>query len=196
MPSRPSATKIAEQNRCMLKRQHDFRHAADAVVRALCEFPEIVRIALFGSVARPLVREVPRFSEFARDGIEVYHECKDVDLAVWIDATYRLKEIGRARGLGLNQLLEAHNIGVAHHQIDMFFLSPTDGHYLGRLCWYGTCPKGKPECRVPGCGASAFLKQHANFVLAPDATLPPKAVTLFERGTGIVAKAGELEMQG
>ena len=95
MPSRPSAKKIAEQNRCMLKRQHDFRHAADAVVRALSEFPEIVRIALFGSVARPLVREVPRFM---RHGIEVYHECKDVDLAVWIDTTDRLKE-GSPQGL-------------------------------------------------------------------------------------------------
>jgi hypothetical protein len=38
--------------------------------------------------------------------------------------------------------------------------------YLGRLCYFAQCPKGKPDCRVEGCGAMPFLKQHEDFVLA------------------------------
>jgi len=44
-------------------------------------------IALFGSVARPLAREVPRFQPYRGLGIELLHERKDVDLAVWLDHT-------------------------------------------------------------------------------------------------------------
>ena len=32
-----------------------------------------------------------------------------------------------------------------------------------RLCCFGQCPKGKPQCRVTGCGAILFLQQHEDF---------------------------------
>ena len=32
--------------------------------------------------------------------------------------------------------------------------------YLGRLCDFNACPKGKAECRVPGCGEVTLLRQH------------------------------------
>ena len=33
----------------------------------------------------------------------------------------------------------------------MFILKPGTDRYLGRLCDFNACPKGKAECRVPGC---------------------------------------------
>ena len=35
--------------------------------------------------------------------------------------------------------------------------------YLGRLCDFNACPKGKAECRVPGYGDVALLRQHEGF---------------------------------
>ena len=69
----------------MLRRQADFRLAADAIAEDFAEFPEVRAITLFGSVARPLVREVPRFWQFKRHAIEILHECGDLDLAVAVD---------------------------------------------------------------------------------------------------------------
>ena len=73
-----SRAEIAEQDRDQLKWQRDFRVAADAVAAALSEFAEVEAIALFGSVAQPLAREVLRFQPYHRFGIEILHECKDV----------------------------------------------------------------------------------------------------------------------
>ena len=75
---------IEDENRSMLRLQQDFRRAADIVTDALMTFEEVAAIAVIGSVAKSLWKEVPRFSEFRRAGIEVWHECKDLDLAVWI----------------------------------------------------------------------------------------------------------------
>ena len=33
-------------------------------------------------------KEIPRFSAFRRAGIEVWHECEDLDLAVWISSQH------------------------------------------------------------------------------------------------------------
>ncbi len=87
----PSRADGAREDRYQIKRQQDFRAAADAVAAALAPVPEIEKIALFGSVARPLFREVPRFQPYRRLGIEILHECKDVDLAVWLTGTGRLR---------------------------------------------------------------------------------------------------------
>jgi hypothetical protein len=182
MPRRPSRRDVAEENRRQLKQQHDFRVAADAVAAALARFAEVEKIALFGSVARPLVCEVPRFQPYRRLGIEVLHECRDVDLAVWLTGVDRLRDLGRARSQATGRLFESVGVGVAQHQVDVFLFAVSDGRYLGRLCSFATCPKGKPECSVPGCGETAFLKQHHDFVLAADAL--ENAVVLFDRRSG------------
>jgi hypothetical protein len=186
----PSRAEIAEQDRDQLKRQRDFRVAADAVAAALSEFAEVQAIALFGSVARPLAREVPRFQPYRRLGIEILHECKDVDLAVWLTRTDRLRDLSRARGRALAKLFPATGIGVAQHQVDVFLFAADHNRYLGRLCYFAQCPKGKPDCRVEGCGAIPFLKQHENFVLAANAL--SAAVNLFDRRTGTRSNASEL----
>jgi hypothetical protein len=192
MASRPSRADIAEQDRLNQRRQQEFRVAADAVAAAFLAFEEVEAVALFGSVARPLCREVPHFQPYRRLAIEILHTCKDVDLAVTLRHLQRLRALARARGQALGRLFREAGIGVAHHQVDVFLFAAENGHYLGRLCTFAQCPKGRAECRVPGCGATAFLKQHEDFTLASDALGPGRAVCLFDRRSGASAKARDL----
>lgn len=62
----------------------------------------VVAIAVIGSVAKALWKEVPRFREFRRARIEVWHECKDLDLALWLDSQERLGMLCRAAAAGLS----------------------------------------------------------------------------------------------
>ena len=71
-------------------------------------------------------------------------------------------------------------MGVAHHQVDVFLFEPRTDRYLGRLCHFGACPKEKPECRVAGCGAALFLRQHERFVFDPR-SLESGGIVLFDR---------------
>ncbi len=190
---RPSRADAARQDRHQIERQQHFRAAADAVAAALASFEEVERIALFGSAVRPLFREVPRFEPYRRLGIEILHECKDVDLALWLTDTGRLRELGRARNVAVSQLHARTGIGVANHQVDVFLLAHNGGEYLGRLCMFSECPKRKLACAVPGCGATAFLRQHNDFELTANAL--SHAAVLFDRLSGARALAVELPLQ-
>ena len=158
-----SQSEIDSEEESMQRRQQQFRLAAEAVAKAMSLLPEVQKVALFGSVARPLETEVPRFRKFRRERVAIPHECKDVDLAVWVSGVDRLKALQKARSRALNGLMAERNIGVAHHQVDVFLLEHRTDRYLGRLCYFGQCPKGKDECRVPGCGATPLLRQHEGF---------------------------------
>ena len=79
-------SEIEQQNQLMLRRQREFRVAADVVTDAWAAFDEVRAVAVIGSVAKALWKEIPRFSDFRRAGIEVWHECGDLDLALWIDS--------------------------------------------------------------------------------------------------------------
>lgn len=178
----PDSSEIAEQNRYLLKRQENFQRAAEYAAEAFAEEPAVRKVALFGSVPKPLKEEIPRFSRYRRAGIAVLHECKDVDLAIWVDDLGCLKALGRARGRAVNRLLQEHDIGVAHHQLDVFILEPETDRYLGRLCTFKVCPKeGKTDCLVPGCGKSPFLRQMEGFSLDSEAVKPGCARMLYER---------------
>jgi hypothetical protein len=192
MPSRPTRRQVEEEDRHQLKRQADFRLAADAVAAALAKFEEVSAIALFGSVARPPTREVPRFDPFRRHGIEVLHECKDVDLAVWLTRLDRLAALSRARNQAVIRLHAETGVGVANHQVDVLLFEPGADAYLGRLCTYNQCPKGKPACEVPGCGRVPLLKQHEDFAIYPDALAEGRMLCLFERDRGWLAWAAEM----
>jgi len=184
---------IEEQNRRLLRQQYDFRRAADIVTNALMTFDEVEAIAVIGSVAKSLWKEVPRFSEFRRAGIEVWHECKDLDLAVWISSQHRLGALRRARDLALREGYESgKGPSTANHQVEIFLIEPGTGRYLGRLCNFNECPKGKPQCRVPGCGAVPFNKCVDGFV--PDADLLASAsyAMLYQRGAGRLRSALDL----
>jgi len=172
---------IEERDRLLLQRQEGFRAGADYVAFAFARLSCVERVALIGSVAQPLHREVPRFRKLRRAGVALWHECKDLDLAVWVRDPSQLDSLRKALGLAVNLLFAETEIGVAHHQVDVFLLEPGTDRYLGRLCHFGTCPKGKPECRVPGCGASRFLRQHDDFVFDLRSLDPARSIVLFDR---------------
>lgn len=174
---------IEERNQALLKRWQTFREAARAVAAALAQIPTVGKVMLFGSVAAPLKKEVPRFRRLRRAGVEVWHECNDVDLAVWVNDLVHLHELKRAVVRALNewQTAHPHSPGVAHHQVDIFLIEPRTNRFRGNLCHYSQCPKGKPECWVPGCGAQPFLQLYEDFRLDPGALYGEHNVVLFDR---------------
>jgi hypothetical protein len=189
---RISKHRIDEDDRLLALRHQQFRVAADALVDAWLPLATVIRIALIGSVARPLWKEVPRFSPYRRARIELWHECKDLDLALWLSDLDQLPMLNRLRGQTLAALYQTSGIGIAHHQVDVFVLEPGSDRYLGRLCTYGTCPKGKPDCHVPGCGDHAFLKQMDGFVFDQRALTPDHSVVLYDRLDGVRHGAADL----
>jgi hypothetical protein len=93
-------------------------------------------------------------------------------------------------------LREAYENGsgpsTASHQVDIFLIEPRTDRYLGRLCNFNACPKDKPDCSVPGCGAVPFNKRFPAFV--PHADLLASAIyaTLYRRGAGRLRSALDL----
>jgi hypothetical protein len=193
VPSKPTRRQIDEEDRRMAERQTIFRRAADAIAADLTAVRDVRAIALFGSVAKPLTREVPRFQPFKRHGIEILHECGDIDLAVAIDRLDNLAALNKVRNRSVIDLFQKTGVGVAHHQVDIFLFSEAWKDYLGRLCTFAQCPKGKIDCLTPGCGREPFLKQHESFELEPDALAAGRALPLYERGRGFLHRAVDLD---
>ncbi len=185
---------IAEQNAYMLRRTREFRRAADAVVDAWRDRPEVAGIALIGSAAAAPWKEVPRFAPYRRARIALWHECKDLDLALWLTQLDDLDGLRWAKDRALRALHEASGTGVASHQVDVFILEPGTDRYLGRLCDFNRCPKGKAECLVPDCGATAFLRQHKDFQWRPASVAADRALRLYDRTTGQLARAADLPL--
>ncbi len=180
---------IDEQNRYMIARQQTFRVAADLVTATWSHFPEVAAVALTGSVARPLWKEVPRFSPFRRQRIEIWHECGDLDLVIWLDSLDRLGELRRARDRALLKMTGTTG-GVANHQVDTFLFEPGTNRHLGRLCAFAQCPKENRDCLTPGCGAIPFCKVVDGFV-QQDALLESGKL-LYSRDRGTVLRAVDL----
>jgi hypothetical protein len=181
-----SAGEIAQENKFMLKRRDAFRRVAEMVALGFGKLPFVQKVVLFGSVAAPPAKEVPRFRRLRRARIAIYHECKDVDLAVWTSDLTQLRALKRAVSDAtnvFNQVICHQEVlpGVAHHQVDVFVLEPGTNRYRGRLCTYSQCPKGKPECEVPGCGAQPFLQLYEDFAINPRVFADQPCVLLFER---------------
>ena len=182
------------QNEALLRRYREFRRGADAVTTAWRGYPEVIAVSLIGSVARAPWKEVPRFGPYRRAWVALWHECKDVDLALWLDHLDSLDALRRARARALRSLWDEASIGIASHQVDVFILEPGTDRYLGRLCDFNACPKGKAECRVPGCGDVALLRQHEGFRWRPESLAEGRAVRLFERATGLQRSASDLPL--
>lgn len=185
--------KIEAQNRYLLERQRQFRLAADIVAEAWMGFPEVWAISVIGSVAKPLWKEVPRFEEFRREGVEVWHECGDLDLALWIESQHRLGELRQAAERALRR---AHETGagmsVVGHQLDVFLFEPVSDRHLGRLCSFNQCPKGKRDCLVPGCGETPFNKRIADFEPRADLLAQALQAMLYQRNAGRLRSALDL----
>lgn len=183
---------IEEANSRLVERQALFRRAADVATVALARFDEVLAIGLFGSVASPLWKEVSRFSNYRRAGIALWHECKDVDIAVWLDRLDRLREMRRRINRALPAIFKETGQGVASHQLDKFLLEPRTDRYLGQMCQFKACPAGKAACLVPGCGTTPFLQQQEGFVLHADAFGPTRLVRLYDRATSEIHHAVDL----
>src|SRR6185437_15129805 len=185
--------RIEEQSRYLIRQQHQFRVAADIVTQAWMTFPEVHAVAVIGSVAKRLWKEIPRFSDFRLQRIEVWHECADLDLALWLDSQHRLREIRRAGDRALRTACETGvGISVADNQVDLFLFDPTTDNYLGRLCKYNECPKGKRDCLVPGCGTIPFNGIFPDFVPRGDLLAGAQSAILYRRGTGRLRSAVDL----
>jgi len=180
-----SAGEIGEENRILKARYDCFRRFASLFAEVASKLDFVQRIVLFGSVAAPLKKEVPRFRRFRREGIAVWHECNDVDLAVWVSDLTRLRQLKRAVSDATNlwqAIAHRENMpSVPHHAVDVFLLEPGTHRYRGNLCFYGQCPKGKPECEVAGCGALPFLQLYEDFKFDRQAPFGEHALVLFER---------------
>jgi len=184
---------IVEQDRRLLARQREFRMAADVVTDAWMTFEEVEAVAVIGSVAKALWREVPRFREFRRAGIEVWHECGDLDLALWVRSQNNLGALRRASNLALLKAFESgKRMSVVSHQVEAFLFEPGTDRYLGRLCKFNKCPKGKIDCLAPGCGAIPFNKAIPGFRLYADILAPAAYSTLYRRGEGRLRRAVDL----
>jgi len=159
-------------NHDLPRRQKVFRLAAGFIADEYRQFDWVTKIAIFGSVAKPLWKEVPRFRDFKRKGIALWHECSDLDLAVWVSRTDMLNNLRKARTTALKKMHEKypHIMGVAHHQAEVFVLEASTSVHLGRLCTFGQCPKPKKrECKVADCGKPSFLKIMEGFRFHQDA---------------------------
>lgn len=189
-----TAAGIAAQNNTLLRHYRQFRRAADAVTAAWQDYPQVAAVALIGSLAIAPWKEISRFSPYRRARIALWHECKDVDLALWLTDLDDLNGLRKAKDQALRQLFEETEIGVASHQLDIFILDPGTNRYLGRLCRFNRCPKGKRECLVAGCGASKFLRQHEEFHWRPETLSEDRMVRLFDRASGQLAHAAELPL--
>lgn len=188
---------IEQQNRYLLAQQRQFRMAADIVTDAWMAFAEVEAVAVIGSVAKALWKEVPRFREFRRERIEVWHECADLDLALWVDSQERLGELRRAAEQALRESCAAGTgVSVAGNQLDIFLIEPRSNGYLGRLCKFNACPKGKRDCLVPGCGTIPFNKRVADFVPHADLLAAAGYATLYKRGMGRLRSALGLPAPG
>jgi predicted nucleotidyltransferase len=174
--SKAGVTRVLnDDDRYTLRRYKDFRAAPGYVAEAFARVPMVKRVVLFGSVASP-----PR-PESGRRRRGYLHEPKDVDLAVWLDDVVDLDSLRRLSAQALNRLLHDKEVGVAHHQVDIFLLDAT-GKYIGRLCHFNQCPKHKPQCRALGCGKVPFLQQHDGFVFDSGESLhPSRTEILYDR---------------
>lgn len=189
----PSTDRLKQDNAHLLRTQRHFRRAADVITDAWSSFPQVVAIAVIGSVAKPLWKEVPRFAPYRRRGIPLWHECKDLDLALWLDDLAGLGDLRRAKAAALRAEHERQqDFGVADHQVDVFLFEPGSDAHLGRLCHFNRCPKSRPECDAPGCGATPFMRQFPEFEVYEDILANLERSTLYTRADGIRCSASDL----
>src|SRR5579859_6379568 len=78
---------------------------------------------------------------------------------------------------------------VVSNQLDIFLFEPRTDRYLGRLCRFNQCPKGKRDCLVPGCGEIPFNKRIADFEPRGDLLAPATHAMLYRRDTGRLRSA-------
>lgn len=173
---------IYEADQRMLRRQADFRNAARAVTERLAAMPEVQQVLLFGSVALPLWKEVPHHKRLRQRNIRIFHECANIDMAVWVSSPAKAELMRKACSQVVNDLARKNiYLSIAHHSFSIHLIQETDDQYLGMVCHFNKCPKHKRECEVPGCGAHPFVQILPWFRLKPDRLNEFNSQILFHR---------------
>lgn len=186
---------IRKQNSILLRRYRNFRAVADLVIETWRRHPDVAAVALVGSVARAPWKEVPRFQPYRRERIELWHECGDLDLAVWLSGCGDLDGLRKAKNRAASSFRDELGGGVAGHQVDVFLLDYKTSEHLGRLCKFNRCPKpGKMECLVPGCGSKPFLRKVQGFRWRQETIAEHHSVRLFDRSSGLLRQASSLPL--
>lgn len=173
------------ENKNALKRHQSFIAVALELAARLSDHPEIERIALFGSLARPPVLEPHPYSKRLRNrGVHVFHSPTDIDLAIWLSSFDNLGAIRKTMTKTVGDMAEKA-IGLCDGSVELFVFDHQNSQYLGRICHFNRCPKGYDDCILQGCGTPKHLKTMKDFVLYPDAISRINSEILFER-TGAV----------
>lgn len=177
-----SLGEIAKEDKRMLRRQADFRKAAGLLTQRLAEMPEVCEVRLFGSVALPLWKEVSCHSRLRRRGISVYHQCNNIDMAVWVTSPEGANRMRKTCSQVVQELNEREiHLSIAHHTFCLHLVDASEHRYLGMVCHYSQCPKHKPACAVPGCGAHKFVQILPWFRLKPERLDAFNSQILFRR---------------
>jgi hypothetical protein len=169
------------QNAYNKRRYYEFRIAAYYIAKEFSDLAIIEKMAIIGSIARPLLKEPPLYK---RNGDNEWHFSKDLDLAVWFKAPINqeiLRELQEKRVSGLSHLASEMKITFAHHQVEIFCFDLAN-HYLGRVCIFKNCPKpGKTECLVSNCGKIPLLQQHQDFHFNPKTLTIDQIILIYQK---------------
>lgn len=173
--------KRISQNTYNKWRYYEFRFAAYYIAREFSEVAIIEKVAIIGSIARPLIKEPPHFK---RSGADEWHFSKDLDLAVWFNSVISreiLRDLQKKRATSLTHLASDMKITFAHHQVEVFCFDLSN-QYLGRLCLFSTCPKPKKEeCTVSNCGKIPLLQQHYDFHFNPKGLAQDQIILVYQK---------------
>lgn len=181
---------LAEEDERAIARQKMFRSIADLTARAWADIQGVEAVGATGGLVKKLWREMPYWRRRGEPSLASLHT---LDMAVWVSSTHC---IPRLRRTFAKVLQDATARGVPHGMADHFLSAVVyDAQtqaYLGFACTYSTCPKGKPGCEVPGCGAVRLLRQFHDYDHSDAEADRLRAHILFRRGQGIVARAVDL----
>ncbi len=181
--------------------------AVESVVEEMAKVPSVKKVAIIGSLAKTAkkiqerdrlfggtlpvnaeddLREdtnpsdhnhVMLFSDSKRSRSKQMH---DVDLAVWVSGLKDLRSIRHALAMGVKNFIANGNFGVSNNEFDVFLLDATSSKYLGNLCSYARCPKGKEDCQTPACGEVRFLKLYRGFTFYPDSVNSADRIDVYD----------------
>ena len=173
---------IAGENIRMLHRRDEFRRVGEAVAQRLAEVPAVRRIVLFGSTVGQLRKELPRSGRFRRAGIEVWHECRNVNLAVWLDDLEYTQTLQQTRRSAVVEALARKKLDLDEQHVDIMLMQGED-ECLGFLCCFDECPcAGKYDCLMTGCGATPRVRPLRGRQFHIERVPADRKTTLYERG--------------
>ena len=166
----------SDYEKATLTRYEKFIFAATEMAKRLTDFPEVEKIVLFGSLAKPPYRKrLP-----TRKRIWTFHQPCDIDLAIWLSSLEPLGAMRQTLAMLVKDISKKVP-GICDDRIELFVFDSKSSKYLGRVCHYRQCPKQGMECMVEDCGKPKHLKQMPDFKLAPDALTRIHSQLLFER---------------